>query len=55
MTKKIAHVEAQKPPESVRTLRDWLEWRVREDARMLDEVKQQVEAHFEREDGATEH
>ena len=43
----IASVTANEPPESVRTLSDWLEWREREHERMLHELGEQFVAALE--------
>lgn len=51
----IAQVAAGTPPETVRTLADWLTWRSQEDERMAADLAAQVEAHLERTAGAQVH
>lgn len=43
--KTIAHVKAGDPPASVKTLADWIAWRVAENQRMERELERQREAY----------
>jgi hypothetical protein len=51
----IARVVAAQPPPWVRTIAQWLEWRAAEDKRMKAQLAAQLQAHAERDAGATEH
>ncbi|MBY0427870.1 MAG: hypothetical protein K2Q32_01470 [Alphaproteobacteria bacterium] len=47
-SKLIAHVSSNLPPENLKTVEDWVNWRAREDERMFAELFAQFVAHFER-------
>lgn len=42
----IAHVTVAEPPETVRTVREWLAWRAAEDVRMRAALELQVAEYF---------
>lgn len=46
--KLIAHASSTLPPENLKTVEDWMNWRAREDERMFAELFAQLVAHFER-------
>ena len=48
MPKEIFRLKAGKPPESVHTLADWMQWREQEDQRMLDGIAFFLEALCEK-------
>jgi len=51
----VAKTECTDPPDTVRTVADWFDWRLQENARMAKAIADQLAAHFERESGSTVH